>query len=276
MLTRRIIPCLDVKHGRVVKGVQFQALRDIGDPVELACRYEAEGADELVFLDISASAENQPTLLNYVRAVAQQLSIPFAVGGGVRTLADAEQLLAAGADKVSVNTAAVSKPDLITAIASEFGAQCCVLAIDARRRSQAAVPHHPENDPDNDPEPVWDVLTHGGRTTTGLNALTWAMQAVERGAGEILLTSWDADGTRQGFDIALTQTFTAQLPVPVIASGGARDAASFTEVFQVAGADAALAASIFHDGDMTVMALKQALHHAGVTVRLTPGSNQNH
>jgi imidazole glycerol-phosphate synthase subunit HisF len=257
MLTQRIIPCLDVKAGRVVKGVQFQGLRDVGDPVELACRYEAEGADELVFLDITASSDNRPTLMAYVKAVARKLSIPFTVGGGVRTLADAEALLNAGADKVSVNSAAVSNPALLTAIATAFGAQCCVLAIDAKK--DPASPLH---------APVWHVLTQGGRHNTQQNALQWAQQAVGLGAGELLLTSWDADGTRAGFDLPLTQAFAQALPIPVIASGGAKDAQSFVEVFTVAKADAALAASIFHDGDSTVGQLKALLAQHGLAMRL--------
>ena len=254
MLTKRIIPCLDVKDGRVVKGVKFQGLRDVGDPVALACQYEAQGADELVFLDITASHEDRKTTLTMVEAVARQLSIPFAVGGGVNTLADAQRLLAAGADKVSVNTAAVNNPSLITNIATAFGSQCCILAVDA----QSIGPNH------------WQVLTHGGRTATGQNALDWAIQAVNLGAGEILLTSWDADGTRAGFDLPLTKAFATALPVPVIASGGASGPQSFIDVFGPEGmADAALAASIFHDGEWTVSALKKVLADAGLNMRLS-------
>jgi imidazole glycerol-phosphate synthase subunit HisF len=253
MLTKRIIPCLDVKAGRVVKGIQFQGLRDVGDPVALAKRYEAQGADELVFLDITASHDGRNTTLSMVKAVAQELSIPFTVGGGIHTLADAERLLDAGADKVSINTAAVTNPSLITAIATAYGSQCCILAVDARLRA----PGH------------WMVLTHGGHQATDLDALAWAKQAVDLGAGEILLTSWDADGTRTGFDLPLTHTFATQLPIPVIASGGASGPQSFVDVFGPNGlADAALAASIFHDGDYTVNRLKQVLFEAGVPVRL--------
>jgi imidazole glycerol-phosphate synthase subunit HisF len=259
-LAKRIIPCLDVKAGRVVKGVKFQGLRDMGDPVAMAQQYEAQGADELVFLDITASSDGRDTMLDVVKAVARQLSIPFTVGGGVRVLADAQRLLDAGADKVSINTAAVETPSLITDIATAYGAQCCVLAIDA----QAVATTEPNAVPSE-----WHVLTHGGRQRSDWLAMAWARHAVDLGAGEILLTSWDADGTRAGFDLPLTKALSVALPVPVIASGGAHGPDSFIEVFGPNGcADAALAASLFHEGDWTVNALKQELHKAGVVVRL--------
>lgn len=252
-LCRRIIPCLDVDGGRVVKGVKFQGLRDVGDPVELALRYQNEGADELVFLDIGASHENRDTMADTVSQVAEALMIPFTVGGGVRVLADARRLLEAGADKVSVNTAAVNNPELMDAIAAKYGAQCCVLAIDARWNAAL-----------ND----WEVITHGGRTQTGKTVLRWAQEGVARGAGEILLTSWDRDGTREGFDLPLTGQLANALGVPVIASGGACDPQSFVEVFaEPCKADAALAAGIFHDGHVTIAEVKSALAAAGIPVR---------
>ncbi|HEY9745346.1 MAG TPA: imidazole glycerol phosphate synthase subunit HisF [Oculatellaceae cyanobacterium] len=249
-LCKRIIPCLDVKNGRTVKGVQFTGLRDVGDPVELAEQYQEQGADELMFLDISASVEGRATMVGVVRNVAHRLMIPFAVGGGISKLEDAKRLLDAGADKVSVNTAAVLRPELITEIATAFGSQCCVLAIDAKRNGDG-----------------WEVLTHGGNTRTGLDALSWAKQAVELGAGEILLTSWDQDGTRQGFDLALTRAFSQMLPVPVIASGGASGPDSFIDVFREGCADAALAASIFHDGQWRVDTLKEIIQKEGIPIR---------
>jgi cyclase len=252
-LCRRIIPCLDVdSNGRTVKGIQFQGLRDIGDPVELAIRYQEEGADELLFLDIGASHEGRKTMLDVVERVARELMIPFTIGGGINDMATVRALLGRGADKVSVNTAAVKTPDLINEIATECGSQCCVLAIDARRRPGTE---------------QWEVLIHGGRTETGLEALEWAKEAVKRGTGEILLTSWDRDGTRQGFDIELTRRLSENLPIPVIASGGAAGPESFTEVFNDGAADAALAASIFHDRQWTVDGLKAVLEEAGVPVR---------
>jgi imidazole glycerol-phosphate synthase subunit HisF len=253
MLAKRIIPCLDVKDGRVVKGVNFVNLRDAGNPVELAAIYDREGADELVFLDISASVEGRDTMIDVVRRVAERLSIPFSVGGGIRELSHVQRLLEAGADKVSVNTSAVSRPALISEIAQACGSQCCVLAIDARR--------HPEK------QDSWMVLTHGGRTDAGLDALEWATHAVELGAGEILLTSWDQDGTRSGFDLPLTRRFAEALSVPVIASGGACGPKSFIEVFAEGKADAALAASIFHDGQWAVNTLKAEIAKSGVSIR---------
>jgi cyclase len=261
-LCPRIIPCLDVADGRTVKGVKFQGLRDIGDPVVMAQRYQDEGADELVFLDISASHEGRKTMLGVVEKVAARLMIPFTVGGGVQSLADALRLLAAGADKVSVNTAAVLNPQLITDIAQTCGNQCCVLAIDARRVVENAEPSAK-----TPPRPQWEVLTHGGRRQAGWDALAWAQRAVGLGAGEILLTSWDQDGTRSGFDLALTLAFATSLPVPVIASGGAAGPESFVDVFLAGRADAALAASIFHDDLWTVAALKDVLRQRGIPVR---------
>jgi cyclase len=252
MLCKRIIPCLDVDKGRTVKGVKFQGLRDIGDPVELAVAYQEQGADELLFLDISASVEGRETMRDVVERVAERLMIPFTVGGGVSVLSDVLILLEKGADKVSVNTAAVNRPELISEIAVECGSQCCVLAVDAKKKPDGS---------------GWEVLTHGGRTPTGLDALAWATKAVALGAGEILLTSWDQDGTLEGFDLELTRTFAQALPVPVIASGGASGPQSFIDVFGPGAADAALAASIFHDGTYTVGEIKQALAQQGVPVR---------
>lgn len=252
-LCKRIIPCLDVANGMTVKGVKFTNLRTIGDPVELGLIYEEQGADELTFLDISASAEERATVVEVVERVADNLSIPFTVGGGITTAADAKKLLSSGADKVSINTAAVQRPELIGEIASAWGSQCCVVAIDARA---AASPG------------TWEVLIKGGRVATGRDAFQWAQECVERGAGEILLTSWDRDGTLSGFDLEMVRTFARNLPVPVIASGGARDPESFVDVFKEASADAALAASIFHDGTYTIAQVKERLRAAGVPARL--------
>lgn len=246
----RIIPCLDVADGRTVKGVRFANLRDVGDPVELAERYQEQGADELTFLDISASAEGRDTMIEVIRKVAERLMIPFCVGGGIRELIHVQRLLEAGADKVTVNSSAVTRPALIGEIAEACGSQCCVLAIDARRQGDS-----------------WVVLTHGGRRDTGLDALDWARQAVDLGAGEILLTSWDQDGTRSGFDLPLTRRFAETLSVPVIASGGASGPESFIDVFREGRADAALAASIFHDGQWAVDTLKVEIAKAGVSIR---------
>jgi len=251
MLCKRIIACLDIDRGRVVKGTNFRQLRDIGDPVELARTYEQQGVDELVMLDISASREGRGLLLEMVSQLADQLSIPFTVGGGVRSLDDVRSLLQAGADKVSVNSAAVERPDLIAEIAAECGSQCCVLAVDARRQAGS-----------------WQVLTHGGSRTTSLDAVAWCRQGQTLGCGEILLTSWDRDGTRQGFDIALCQAVNAGLDVPLVASGGAADAASFIELFKSGCADAALAAGVFHEGSLGIGDLKRELNRAGVPVRM--------
>jgi len=248
----RVIPCLDVTAGRVVKGVNFVDLVDAGDPVELAARYDAEGADEVVFLDITASSDARDTIVDLARRTAEQVFIPFTIGGGVREVDDARRLLRAGADKVSVNTAAVEGPDLVSAISAEFGAQCMVVAIDARRR----------------PDGTAEVVTHGGRTPTGLEAVAWAEEVVRRGAGEILLTSMDRDGTREGFDLALTAAVSDATGVPVIASGGVGTLDHLCEGILEGRADAVLAASIFHFGEHTVAEAKAAMTAAGITVRL--------
>ncbi|MDE3840094.1 imidazole glycerol phosphate synthase subunit HisF [Bacillus methanolicus] len=252
MLTKRIIPCLDVKDGRVVKGIQFVQLRDAGDPVELARFYDEQGADELVFLDISASHEGRKTMVEVVKAVASELAIPFTVGGGINSLEDMKRILRAGADKVSLNTAAVLNPSLITEGADFFGSQCIVVAIDAKY----------------DPElGSWRVYTHGGRKLTEWEAVDWAKEAVERGAGEILLTSMDSDGEKNGFDLSLTKAVSEAVSVPVIASGGAGNAEHFVEVFLKGKADAALAASIFHYKETSVSEVKDFLRKNGVHVR---------
>jgi imidazoleglycerol phosphate synthase cyclase subunit len=251
MLTIRVIPCLDCRDGRVVKGVRFQGLRDAGDPAELAAAYEAQGADELVLLDVSATPEGRGTHVETVRAVREQLAIPLTVGGGVRHTDNAAALLAAGADKVGVNTAAVERPELITEIAQRFGSQCAVLALDAASTGEGQ----------------WEVVVQSGRQRTGKDAVKWAQEAVERGAGEILLTSWDRDGTRSGYDLSLITAVSRNVTVPVIASGGANTPAHLADALQ-AGADAVLAASIFHDGDYTVEAIKRELAAAGLAVRL--------
>ncbi len=253
MICKRIIPCLDIDNGRVVKGVNFGQLRNVGDPVELARFYQDEGADELVFLDISATFEERQTVFDVVQRVARALMIPFTVGGGVSSIGQVKHLLESGADKVTVNTAAVANPELIAEIAAECGSQCCVLAVDARRRSA---------------DRRWEVLTHGGRRAAGLDAVDWCHQAVERGAGEILLTSWDRDGTRLGFDLELTAAISATVGVPVIASGGAGGADDFVSVLTIGMADAALAASIFHDRDWRISDLKHVLNEEGIPVRL--------
>ncbi len=253
--------------GKTVKGVNFQNLRHIGDPVELGLRYESEGADELTFLDISASVEGRSTVVDLVSRVADNLSIPFTVGGGIANLDDAKRLLASGADKVTINTAAVNNPTLIGQIAREWGSQCCVVAIDVR-----SVKHSPDS-PNAGPngnlhEGRWHVLIKGGRVDTGRDAYLWAKQCVELGAGEILLTSFDRDGTLSGFDLDLTRAFAENLSVPVIASGGARDPESFVDVFSEGAADAALAASIFHDETYSIRQVKERLEQAGVPVRI--------
>jgi imidazole glycerol-phosphate synthase subunit HisF len=246
MRTARIIPCLDVDAGRVVKGINFVGLRDAGDPVELAARYDAEGADELVFLDITASSDQRATMVEVVARTAEQVFIPFTIGGGVRSVADARALLRAGADKVSVNTAAVDRPHLVAELADEFGSQCVVVAIDARGRQ---------------------VFTHGGRTATGMDCVAWAVEAVRLGAGEILLTSMDRDGTRQGFDLEVTAAVADAIEVPVVASGGVGTLDHLVEGVTQGGADAVLAASIFHFGQHTVAEAKAHLAAAGVAVR---------
>lgn len=254
MLARRIIPCLDVDKGRVVKGTKFLNLVDAGDPVEIAKRYNAEGADEVVFLDITASSDARRILLDTVTRTAEQVFIPLTVGGGVRTVEDFRTLLAAGADKVSVNTAAIKTPELISQAADRFGNQCVVVAIDAKKVADRR----------------WEVFTHGGRNATGIDAVGWAKEAERRGAGEILLTSMDADGTKSGYDIGLTRAVSAAVRIPVIASGGAGEMKHFEEAFE-AGASAALAASLFHFRLMEIGALKTFLAKKGVPVRTQSG-----
>ena len=249
MLAKRIIPCLDVKDGRVVKGVNFVGLRDAGDPVEIAACYDAEGADELTFLDITASHEKRPILLDVVRRTAETVFMPLTVGGGVRELADIRALLNAGADKVSINTAAVARPEFVREAAERFGTQCIVVAVDAKQRGEG-----------------WEVFTHGGRTATGLDALDWARRMESYGAGEILLTSMDRDGTRLGYDLALTAAIARAVRVPVIASGGVGILDHLYEGLQ-AGADAVLAASIFHYRECTIGQVKRYLAERGVAVR---------
>ncbi|KIL37684.1 imidazole glycerol phosphate synthase [Cohnella kolymensis] len=252
MLAKRIIPCLDVKDGRVVKGVNFENLRDAGDPVELASLYDREGADELVFLDISASVEGRTTMIDVVRRTAGEITIPLTVGGGISAVEDMKRLLRAGADKIGINTAAIRNPQLINDGARTFGAQCIVVAIDAKFNAEWG---------------EWEVFTHGGRNSTGIRALAWAQEAERRGAGELLLTSMDADGTKDGFDLALTRAVSSAVGVPVIASGGAGSAGHFAEVFAEGHADAALAASIFHYKEVTVHEVKDTLRSKGVNVR---------
>jgi cyclase len=250
-LAHRIIPCLDTDGSRVVKGVHFEGLRDAGDPVELAARYNAEGADELVVLDIAAARDSRPTFLETIRRVAEQLNIPLSAGGGIRSLDDARSVVRAGADKVTVNTAAIERPELISELSREFGAQAVVLAIDAKRENES-----------------WQVRVRGGRVATPWNALDWAQRGVELGAGEILLTSVDRDGTQSGFDLALTAAISRGITAPVIASGGAKLPQHFLEVFIEGAADAALAASIFHDQVQSIRSLKSYLQSNGVEVRL--------
>jgi cyclase len=254
--TARIIPCLDVTDGRVVKGVNFVGLRDAGDPVELAARYDAEGADELVFLDITATSDDRDTMVDVVRRTAEQVFIPFTIGGGIRTVDDARTMLRAGADKVSVNSAAVARPELISEIASVFGNQCVVCAIDARRRAA-----------DGGATEGWEVYVAGGRTPTGIDAIEWAQRAESLGAGEILLTSMDRDGTRDGFDLELTAAVSDAVGVPVIASGGVGTLAHLVDGVVRGRADAVLAASIFHFGDHTIDEAKAHMIAAGVPVR---------
>lgn len=252
----RVIPCLDVDDGRVVKGVNFLNLRDAGDPVELAARYDAEGADELTFLDVSASKDGRGTMLDVVRRTADQVFIPLTVGGGVRSEEDVNQLLRAGADKVSVNTSAISRPELLSELSARFGAQCIVLSVDARR-----VPA------DGDPQPSgFEVTTHGGSRSAGIDAVEWAVRGQELGVGEILLNSMDADGTRDGFDLDLLARVRAAVSIPVIASGGAGRVGDFPPAVQ-AGADAVLAASVFHFGDIAIGEVKDAMAEQGIEVR---------
>ena len=253
MLLKRVIPCLDVHEGRVVKGTNFVDLRDAGDPVELAARYEAAGADELVFLDITASSDKRATIVELARRTADDVFIPFTIGGGVRSVRDAQGVLDAGADKVSINSAAVARPELLTELAEVFGAQAVVLAIDARRRGDGS---------------GYEVVVDGGRTATGLDALAWAREGVERGAGEILLTSMDRDGTEDGYELELTRLVAEAVSVPVIASGGAGHPRHLVEAIDAGRADAVLCASIFHYGQHTVGEAKRLMREAGVPVRL--------
>ncbi len=254
MHTRRIIPCLDVNNGRVVKGVNFVNLRDAGDPVEIGKAYDAAGADELVFLDITASSDRRVTAVDVVRAVAREIFIPFTVGGGIRTVDDFRSLLREGADKISINSQAVKTPELISEAAEKFGSQCVVVAMDARRR--------PEGE-------GWTVYIHGGRIDTGIDALEWAARAEALGAGEILLTSMDCDGTKAGYDIPLTRSISDTVKIPVIASGGAGTKEHFYEAFEKGGADAALAASLFHYKELEIADLKNYLKGKGIPVRIS-------
>ena len=256
MLARRIIPCLDVKLGRVVKGVNFLNLRDAGDPVELAARYDAMGADELVFLDITASHEQRDVIVEIAARVAEQVFIPFTVGGGIRSVDDFRRILRAGADKVAVNTAAIQRPEIISEAAEQFGSQCVVVAIDPKRAGEYA-----------DGSPRWEVFIHGGRTSTGIDALDWATEAARLGAGEILLTSMDRDGTQVGYDLELTRAVTKRVDIPIIASGGAGTPQHCFEAVTAGGADAALIASMVHDGTYTVAEIKHYLAERGVCVR---------
>jgi imidazole glycerol-phosphate synthase subunit HisF len=254
-VAKRIIPCLDVDGGRVVKGVQFVEIRDAGDPVEVAERYDEQGADELTFLDITASSDQRDTMVQVVSAVAERVFIPLTVGGGIRSVGDIRRMLNAGADKVSINTAAVSRPEFVAESAGRVGSQCVVVAIDAKQVEHGA-------------QPRWEVFTHGGRSPTGLDAVEWAARMAELGAGEILLTSMDRDGTRDGFDLALTRAVVDAVSVPVIASGGVGTLEHLSEGVSKAGADAVLAASIFHFGQHTVGEAKAHMAAAGIEVRL--------
>jgi imidazole glycerol-phosphate synthase subunit HisF len=257
MLAKRVIPCLDVTGGRVVKGVNFVELRDAGDPVEIAARYNEQGADELTFLDITATSDGRDLILPIIEAVASQVFIPLTVGGGVRSVADVRRLLNAGADKVSFNSAAVDRPELIAEAAGRYGSQCIVVAIDAKRRAPTA----------EGAAAGWEVFTHGGRKNTGLDAVAWARRMADAGAGEILLTSMDRDGTKSGFDLALTRAVSDAVPVPVIASGGVGMLEHLSEGIRIGGADAVLAASIFHYGEFTVGQAKALLARDGIVVR---------
>ncbi|HJC21224.1 MAG TPA: imidazole glycerol phosphate synthase subunit HisF [Candidatus Butyricicoccus avicola] len=253
MLAKRIIPCLDVKDGRVVKGVNFVGLRDAGDPVELAKAYSKAGADEIVFLDITATHENRDTIADVVRRTCREVFVPVTVGGGIRTVEDFKEILRAGADKISVNSAAVKNPDLINEAAEKYGSQCVVVAIDARHSGQTAS--------------GFEVYTAGGRNPTGIDAIAWAHEAYNRGAGEILLTSMDRDGTKSGFDLTLTDLVCKAAPIPVIASGGCGSLTHFSDVFEQTSADAALAASLFHYGELTISEVKEHLASRGIPVR---------
>jgi len=259
MLAKRIIPCLDVTGGRVVKGVNFLELRDAGDPVEIAARYNAQGADELTFLDITATSDGRDLILPIIEAVASQVFIPLTVGGGVRTVEDVRRLLNAGADKTSFNSAAIANPAVIDEVSHRYGAQCIVVAIDAKRRTAADAAER---------GPGWDVYSHGGRRNTGLDAVAWATEMARRGAGEILLTSMDRDGTKSGFDLELTRAVSDAVGVPVIASGGVGNLDHLADGVQAGGADAVLAASIFHYGDHTVGEAKALMAARGIPVRI--------
>lgn len=257
-LAVRVIPCLDVDGGRVVKGVNFQNLRDAGDPVELAARYDAEGADELTFLDVTASSSGRSTMIDVVKRTADQIFIPLTVGGGIRTVDDVDAMLRAGADKVSVNTAAIARPEVLSEMSRRFGSQCIVLSVDAR--TQAADTEHEPT------ESGWEVTTHGGRKGTGIDAVEWARRGEELGVGEILLNSMDADGTKEGFDLRMIEAVREAVSIPVIASGGAGTAAHFPPAVH-AGADAVLAASVFHFGELTIGDVKAAMAADGIVVR---------
>ncbi len=250
MLAKRIIPCLDVDKGRVVKGTQFINIKDAGDPVTLAKFYNAQGADELVFLDITASSEGRRTMIEVVRKVAKEIFIPFTVGGGIKTTDDIRNILLAGADKVAINTTAIQNPSILTDGAKQFGNQCIVLAIDAKKKKDS-----------------WEVFSHGGRTATGLDAVSWAKEAVQKGAGEILLTSMDRDGTKDGYDIELTKTISEAVSVPVIASGGAGKLEDFSDIFLQGKADAALVASLFHFGELSIKEVKEYLKKENIDIR---------
>ncbi len=264
-LAKRIVPCLDVNHGQVVKGVNFVQLKHAGDPVELAKRYSDEGADELVFLDITASHEKRDIMRNYVEGVAKAISIPFTVGGGIRNVSDARLVLCSGADKVSVNTAAIENPSVITELADVFGRQCVVIAIDAKRNN---APDEGKNMVDTAEGKVWfEVVTYGGRKRTGIDAIDWALQAEKLGAGEFLVTSMDKDGTKDGYDIELTRTISERVNVPIVASGGAGTPKHLYDVLTEGKADAALAASIFHYNQYPVPVVKEYLRKMGVTIR---------
>ena len=266
MLAKRIIPCLDVTGGRVVKGVNFVELRDAGDPVEIAARYNDQGADELTFLDITATSDARDVILHIIEAVASQVFIPLTVGGGVRTVDDVRRMLNAGADKVSFNSAAIANPQVIRDASAKYGAQCIVVAIDAKRRTAEDEQRLSANG--LPVGPGWDVFSHGGRKNVGLDAVVWAKQMADYGAGEILLTSMDRDGTKSGFDLALTRAVSDIVPVPVIASGGVGNLDHLADGVQQGGADAVLAASIFHYGEYTVQQAKQRMRERGIPVRL--------
>ena len=275
MLTKRIIPCLDVDAGRVVKGIRFVNLRDAGDPAELAALYDQEGGDELVFLDVTASAHSRETMVDVVQRVSERVFIPLTVGGGIRSVDNVRRMLRAGADKVSVNTAAVNNPSLVSQGADHFGSQCIVLAIDAKRVSPSPDKNRPQpGDLSLDEGSGWEVYTRGGRTPTGLDAVKWAIRGVELGAGEVLLTSMDADGQLAGYDLALTRAVGEAVPVPVIASGGAGNLEHLHQAFTQGKADSVLAASIFHFGTYSIAQAKDYLEGRGIPVRRQPGHGE--